>query len=156
MEIAYGALLNGIKQCRGASGRFSYAPHRLRHRRRTLLNRKRLRAQCHPHLPLPTKVHAPRARPPAAPVDLTAQLAALLFMPAGAVFDDMLDLARELQSRNAELLIISDASQALSLAKTPLPIAGSVPEWLSPIVAILPGQLLALHLALNKGFNPDV
>jgi len=83
-------------------------------------------------------------------------LPVILIMPAGATFDDMLDLAGDLQRREAELLVISESAQALSLAKTMLPIAASVPEWLSPIPAIIPGQLLALHLALTKGVDPDV
>jgi glucosamine--fructose-6-phosphate aminotransferase (isomerizing) len=80
----------------------------------------------------------------------------ILIMPAGMAFDDMLDLAGSLQARGAELLVISESPQALSLAKTPLPIAASLPEWLSPLSAIIPGQALALHLTLAKGLNPDV
>ncbi len=80
----------------------------------------------------------------------------ILAMPAGMVLDDMLDLAGALQQRGAELIIISDAPQALALAKSPLPLVESVPEWLSPLTAILPGQLLALHLTLAKGLDPDV
>ncbi len=77
-------------------------------------------------------------------------------MPAGATFNDMLDLSVELRQRSAELLVISESAQALALAKTMLPVAASLPEWLSPITAIVPGQLLALHLALTKGLDPDV
>ena len=83
-------------------------------------------------------------------------LPVLLLMPAGASFDDMLALARELRQRGAELLVISEAPQALELARTPLPIAASVPEWLSPLVTVLPGQQMALSLALAKGLNPDL
>jgi len=83
-------------------------------------------------------------------------LPVILVMPTGATFEDMLELAGSLREREAELLIISDSLQALSLAKTALPIAATLPEWLSPITAILPGQLLALHLALSKGLNPDI
>ena len=83
-------------------------------------------------------------------------LPTILIAPRGATFDDMLDLAGELRKREAELLVISDAEQALALATTKLPIAASVSEWLSPITAIIPGQLLALYLTLHKGFNPDV
>jgi glutamine---fructose-6-phosphate transaminase (isomerizing) len=79
----------------------------------------------------------------------------VLIMPQGAVFDDMTALARQLRERNAELLIISDRHDARALATTFLPLSGSLPEWLSPIAAIVPGQLLALHLALVKGFTPD-
>lgn len=81
---------------------------------------------------------------------------AILIMPAGKTFDDLLDLARELRQRGAELLVISDADEALTLATTTLPLVAPVPEWLSPLPAILPGQWLALSLALAKGLDPDV
>ncbi len=79
----------------------------------------------------------------------------VLVMPRGETFDDMLDLAGELERREAELLVISDDERALARARTRLPMGGEVPEWLSPITAIVPGQLLALRLALAKGLDPD-
>lgn len=82
-------------------------------------------------------------------------LPAILIMPAGAAFADMLDLAQELTSRGAELLIASDQPAATALATTVLPLAGPAAEWLSPITAIVPGQLLALYLTLAKGYDPD-
>jgi glucosamine--fructose-6-phosphate aminotransferase (isomerizing) len=82
-------------------------------------------------------------------------LPVVLIMPGGAAFDDMYDLARELQSRGAELLIVSDMARAQELATTFLPITEQVPEWLSPFATIIPGQILALRLALAKGLNPD-
>ncbi len=90
---------------------------------------------------------------PIATIDIG--LPVILIMPTGPTFNDMLDLAIDLQARGAELLIISESPQALALAKTPLPIAASLPEWLSPLSAIIPGQALALHLALARGLNPD-
>jgi glucosamine--fructose-6-phosphate aminotransferase (isomerizing) len=83
-------------------------------------------------------------------------LPVILVMPTGAAFNDMLDLAGELRQRGAELLVISEDPRALQLAKTPLPISPAVPEWLSPLITVLPGQQLALHLALAKGVNPDL
>jgi glucosamine--fructose-6-phosphate aminotransferase (isomerizing) len=83
-------------------------------------------------------------------------LPVFLVMPGGATFDDMLDLAIEVQQRGAELLVISESERALSLARTALPISSGIPEWLSPLTTIIPGQLFALHLALTKGLNPDV
>ena len=77
-------------------------------------------------------------------------------MPSGQTFDDMLALAADMQQHGAELLVISDAPQALAMAQTALPLPADVPEWLSPLTAILPGQALALHLALAKGLDPDV
>ena len=83
-------------------------------------------------------------------------LPTLLIMPTGVPLNDMLELASEAQQRGAALLVISDAPQALALTKTILPLTAAVPEWLSPVTAILPGQLLALHLAIARGLDPDV
>ena len=30
-----------------------------------------------------------------------------------------------------------------------------MPEWLSPVTAVIPGQVLALRLAEAKGLDPD-
>ena len=75
----------------------------------------------------------------------------VLLMSEGAAMPDMLDLANELKGRGAELLIVSNSAAADSLASARLPFAPSLPEWLSPIAAIVPGQLLALHLAQARG-----
>ncbi len=80
----------------------------------------------------------------------------ILVMPSGKAYDDLHDLALELQLRGAELLVISNVPAALELARTPLPLAAEMPEWLSPIPSIIPGQVLALHLALAKGLDPDL
>ena len=78
----------------------------------------------------------------------------LVAAPSGLVFPDMVLLLRELEKRGAELLVISDQAQALDYARTPLPLPEGLPEWLSPIIAVIPGQLLAHHLALAKGIDP--
>jgi len=80
---------------------------------------------------------------------------ALVVAPSGKMFDTMRDFTLELKSRGAELLIISDRQDLLAEAITPLPLPEGVPEWLSPIVAVVPGQLFALHLTLTKGNDPD-
>jgi len=79
----------------------------------------------------------------------------LLVMPSGRALPDMTALAGELADRDAELLVISDDPGVLAAARTSLPLPGGIPEWLSPVAAVLPGQQLALHLALAKGLDPD-
>jgi glucosamine--fructose-6-phosphate aminotransferase (isomerizing) len=79
----------------------------------------------------------------------------MLIAPSGQTFSDMMDLAAVLRDRAADLLMISDAPEALALARSAFPVAAGTPEWLSPIVATLPGQLLALRLAQAKGVDPD-
>jgi glucosamine--fructose-6-phosphate aminotransferase (isomerizing) len=79
----------------------------------------------------------------------------LVVAPSGKMFDTMRDFSLELRSRGAELLIISDQRDLLDEATTALPMPEGIPEWLSPLVAVIPGQLFALHLTLVKGHDPD-
>ena len=80
---------------------------------------------------------------------------AIIIAPGGKMFDTMREFSLELESRGAELLIISDQQDLLARAVTPLPLPEGIAEWLSPIVAVIPGQLFALHLTLTKGNDPD-
>jgi glucosamine--fructose-6-phosphate aminotransferase (isomerizing) len=76
--------------------------------------------------------------------------------PRGAVLADMLDLLRRLrQDYGAELTVISDDDQALSLAQHPLQLPPTLPEWLTPIAAIVPAQLYCYHLTLAKGYDAE-
>lgn len=79
----------------------------------------------------------------------------ILVAPSGRVYDDMHRLGETLRERGAELVVISDRDEALVLAKTPLRLPIAVEEWLSPITSVIPGQLLAYHLTLAKGYDPD-
>lgn len=76
-------------------------------------------------------------------------------VPEGEVTGELVDLLHQLQDREAELLVISAQQAALPLAQTPLKLPAGVPEWLSPLVAVVPGQLFALGLTLAKGLDPD-
>ncbi len=80
---------------------------------------------------------------------------AILVAPTGQVFSDVAALADLLAARNATLITVSDNPDLLSRADVSLPLPAGVPEWISPIVAIVPGQLLALALAHAKGIDPD-
>jgi glucosamine--fructose-6-phosphate aminotransferase (isomerizing) len=79
----------------------------------------------------------------------------ILVAPTGAVSDDMTDLIEHLNRLKAEMIVISDNAQVLSNARLALPLPVGLPEWLSPLVAVLPGQLFAMNLALARGLNPD-
>jgi len=79
----------------------------------------------------------------------------ILVAPTGAVSPDMLELIDSLIGLNAELIVISDNRPAFSNANFYLPIPPGLPEWLSPLISVLPGQLFALNLAEARGLNPD-
>ena len=84
-----------------------------------------------------------------------ADFPVILVAPTGAVAGDMCDLISDLQRRNAEQVIISDDAQLLAQAHLGLPLPADVPEWLTPLVAVLPGQLFGMTLAQIKGADPD-
>jgi glucosamine--fructose-6-phosphate aminotransferase (isomerizing) len=76
-------------------------------------------------------------------------------VPDGLVKKETQDLLGQLRDWGAELIAISSLRETLEMARTPLPLPAGVPEWLSPLVAVLPGQIFALGLTLAKGFDPD-
>lgn len=76
--------------------------------------------------------------------------------PAGRVFDAMLEtLTRIRKDLNGELMVISNRKEALDMAITPVELPADLPEWLSPIAAIVPAQLFAYHLSRIKGHDAD-
>jgi glucosamine--fructose-6-phosphate aminotransferase (isomerizing) len=79
----------------------------------------------------------------------------LLVAPAGEMAGQLAALVPGLRDRGAEVLAIGNTGEILDAASTPLPIAPVVPEWLSPVAAVVPGQLLAVGLAAAKGHDPD-
>lgn len=79
----------------------------------------------------------------------------IVIAPSGAMTAEMIDFARTLRERQAEVIAISDAGELLDLARVPLKLPASTPEWLSPITAIVPGQLLAMHLAHARDYEID-
>jgi glucosamine--fructose-6-phosphate aminotransferase (isomerizing) len=67
-----------------------------------------------------------------------------------------LELLKRLHhDHQAELLVVSDQEEALELAQSPLPLPSGMPEWLTPLVAIVPAQLFAYHLTRAKGFDTE-
>lgn len=74
----------------------------------------------------------------------------------GDVMKDMIVLLKRLkEAHRADLFIISDNQDLLQIADCPLPLPVGIPEWLSPLVAIVPAQLFSYHLTLIKGIDPD-
>ena len=60
-----------------------------------------------------------------------------------------------LERRAAEVTVISDDAGVRARARAAFELPQGVPEWLSPMVAIVPGQLFALALATTRGLDPD-
>jgi len=72
---------------------------------------------------------------------------------AGPALDGMVELLGRLAGARADLVVLSDSPEALALgAGVQIP---ATPEWLSPLVAIVPAQLFAYHLALARGLDTE-
>ncbi len=79
----------------------------------------------------------------------------IVFAPSGKLLTEMQDFMRKLKEREAELIVVSDHEETLGLGRITLQLPTGVPEWLSPLTAIIPGQQFAMHLAHTRDFDPD-
>ncbi len=78
----------------------------------------------------------------------------ILVAPQGPTLAGMVDMAKGLRERDAETLIISNDDDLLRAGTQALPIPAA-PEWLSPIISVMPGQVYAMQQALARGYEVD-
>lgn len=80
----------------------------------------------------------------------------LAVVPGGAVYTSMIEVLKNLRrDHKTKLVVISDQREALALAETALALPSEIPEWLSPLVSIVPAQLFCYHLALARGCDTE-
>jgi glucosamine--fructose-6-phosphate aminotransferase (isomerizing) len=75
--------------------------------------------------------------------------------PSGPARESMADAIERISLRGSRLLVVSDDEELLGRGDVGLPLVRGVPEWLSPLVAVVPGQLAALRLARLRGIDLD-
>jgi len=74
----------------------------------------------------------------------------------GATAADLVALLGRLREDiDAELMVVSDLPEALAAATWPVALPAGTPEWLGPIVSIVPGQLHAMCLTRARGLDPE-
>lgn len=73
---------------------------------------------------------------------------------AGPALAEMRALLSRLHDARARLLVLSDDAATLAMGDG-VPLVPGTAEWLSPIVAIVPGQLYAVHVAMARGLDPE-
>jgi glucosamine--fructose-6-phosphate aminotransferase (isomerizing) len=77
--------------------------------------------------------------------------------PSGATAADMAEVIDRLGGElEARLLIASDDAAVRAKGTWSLALPGNLPEWLVPIVSIVPGQLHARHVTIAKGGDPEL
>jgi glucosamine--fructose-6-phosphate aminotransferase (isomerizing) len=79
----------------------------------------------------------------------------LALAPSGPALEAMETAIEDVARRGARLVVVSDVERVLGHGEVALPLVGGVPEWLSPLVAVVPGQLTALRLAQLRGVDLD-
>ncbi len=78
----------------------------------------------------------------------------MVVAPAGKTLPVMLDLIDKLHEKQAELLVISNEEAAFTHAHNAMRLP-LMPEWLTPVPAVIHGQVFALRLAAVKGYAID-
>ena len=79
----------------------------------------------------------------------------LLVAPDGKAYQAMVDLASKLKSRHPAVIAFAHNCDFLAGTETAIRIPGTVPEWLSPLVYAVAGQLFAHWLAVAANHDPD-
>lgn len=82
---------------------------------------------------------------------------AFLFTPSGPAWPSMEEMLLRLQALKAETVVITDRRNlaAANLAARVIPVPARIPELFTPIPYIIPAQLFAAALAMEKNLNPD-
>jgi glutamine---fructose-6-phosphate transaminase (isomerizing) len=75
--------------------------------------------------------------------------------PSGPALPAMIETLDGVAARGARLIVAADDEDVLARADVALPLLPGVPEWLSPLTAVVPGQFAALRLARLRGIDLD-
>jgi glucosamine--fructose-6-phosphate aminotransferase (isomerizing) len=78
----------------------------------------------------------------------------LAVVPRGATYAGLVSLLAQVRDEHGtRLVVISDGDEALALSAHALRLPDGLPEWLTPIPAIVPAQLLTYHLTRQRGLD---
>ncbi len=82
---------------------------------------------------------------------------AFLFAPTGVTWPGMRDMIHKMQQLRAETLVVTDEANhdAIATSGRAITVPCSLEEMYTPIPYIIPAQLFAASLAVEKGLNPD-
>jgi len=81
----------------------------------------------------------------------------LAVLPEGPAAAGLAELVAGLRrDQAADVLVLSDSAALRSLGTRSVALPAGVPEWLRPIVSIVPAQLFAYHLTRARGLDPEI
>jgi glucosamine--fructose-6-phosphate aminotransferase (isomerizing) len=79
----------------------------------------------------------------------------VVIAPSGPTAADLDTLLSRLGELGVDRIVVSDRDDALAAAEHAIRLPAGLPDWLMPIVSIVPGQFLAVHLARARGIDPE-
>src|SRR5262249_13362161 len=105
-------------------------------------------------------VHAegyPAAEMKHGPIALVdADTPSIFLMPRGAIFDKVMSNLEEVKARGGPVIAITTEGDEEVAARADEVIAvPEVPDYLQPLVSVVPLQLLAYHVAVLRGCDVD-
>lgn len=75
--------------------------------------------------------------------------------PTGPAFAELSSALEAVAARGARIVAITDDVALAAASDVALPLIPGVPEWLTPFVAVVPGQMMAMRLAQLRGVDLD-
>lgn len=75
--------------------------------------------------------------------------------PTGPALWSVEEALRSVSARGARAIVIADDERVLRHGEARFSLEAGVPEWLSPLLAVVPGQIVALRLARLRGIDVD-
>jgi glucosamine--fructose-6-phosphate aminotransferase (isomerizing) len=79
----------------------------------------------------------------------------VLLAPSGPALPSLRAAVPKLRERGAPIVAVSDDHVLLAEADTGFPLVRRTPDWLTPLVTVVPGQVIALRLATLRGGDVD-
>ena len=79
----------------------------------------------------------------------------LAIVPDGPTAAGLADVLGRLGELDADSIVLSDAAPLRGLGRRSIALPPGIPEWLRPIVSIVPAQLYAYHLTVARGLDPE-
>ena len=80
---------------------------------------------------------------------------AIVIAPSGRTLASVAAAVADVRERGSEVMAISDDPEFLAAADTAFPLVPGVPEWLSPLLTVVPGQVAAVRPATLQGASVD-
>ncbi len=85
-----------------------------------------------------------------------AETPSVFLIPRGAVFDKVMSNLEEIRARGGPVIAIAcEGDREVATRADEVIFVPEVPEYLQPLVAVVPLQLLAYHIALLRGCDVD-